>query len=156
MKLSKPETERRHKAVFDYFTQNPSATGESLNRALTDGILTGAKEPALNIAKIYQIRREARAKLADAMRPPGMPQEQFMNAMRFDQSVPPAPIIPQSHSVAPPARSPQLTDQVRKGISEVVSGFPFCSPDITWVTIRRDGGVSLGRVIQQEEQVSLS
>jgi hypothetical protein len=143
MRLPKVESERRTRVALEYFVKNPNATGEALNKALVDGTLTGKREPALNIKKVYDLRKEARAQVAQAERAPNLPPDEFKNARRFQGSA------------AVAQTGPTLTEEARQHIQGLLGEFRNMSPDVMDITVRRDGTVNIGRLARTEESLSL-
>jgi hypothetical protein len=58
--LTRRESEDRQKAVLRFFMENPRATGEEAQLALTSGRLTGKNDsPPMGLGMLYRLKREA-------------------------------------------------------------------------------------------------
>jgi hypothetical protein len=143
MRLPKVEVERREKAIVKWFMQNPNATGESMNKALKDGTVTGKHgEPLLNIKRVYLLRTQARQLLAEAERPPALPASEFRAQRRFGAEA--------------AVEGPQLTEVARKHLQGLLGEFRNLAPEIYSLTARRDGSVGVGRSVVVEQPLDLA
>jgi hypothetical protein len=70
--LSRRESEERQAAALRFFIENPRATGDEMQRALTAGRLTGKKGPPMGIGMLYKLKRRAEEMARQGQKPPAI------------------------------------------------------------------------------------
>jgi hypothetical protein len=69
--MTRRESEERQNGVRRFFMENPRATGEEAQRALTSGRLTARKDqPPMGLGMLVRVQREARAATLRGEQPP--------------------------------------------------------------------------------------
>jgi hypothetical protein len=72
--LTRKESEERQQAVLRFFVENPRATGEEAQRALSSGLLTGKQgQPPMGLGMLFRLKRQAEAMAAKDDTPPERP-----------------------------------------------------------------------------------
>jgi hypothetical protein len=66
--MTRAESERRAQAVLKFFMENPRATGDEAQKALTSGRLTGEKGPPMGIGRLFKVKRQAEQLVASGTR----------------------------------------------------------------------------------------
>lgn len=74
MALTRRESDERKQAVIRFFIENPRATGEEAQAALTSGRLTGRQgQPPMGLGMLFGLQRQAREMAAKGIKPTDLP-----------------------------------------------------------------------------------